>query len=314
LTTSHTDRKSCSRCRLHTLIAATGAILFFYLILRFLVPGNPASQAALDYQGAEVIAHRGGSSLWPENTLYAFENATELGVDALEMDVRTTADGMLVLLHDANVDRTTEGTGPVRQYTLEELRLLDAGFDWTANGAEDYPFRGQGITIPTLGEVFTALPQMEMIVEIKEKDLGSSEILCETIRQHDMVHAVTVASIHPRVLRHFRSVCPEVTSAAAFTEVLSFFLLDRVGLAHFYPIPAEIVAIPQSWPAPVLRLEIPVADARFITTSHEQGKRVRVWTVNDVARMRHYLNLKADGIITDHPDKLLDEIEIGARR
>ena len=126
-----------------------------------------------------------------------------------------------------------------------------------------------------------------------------------------MVDHVTVASIHTGILRHFRSVCPEVNSAAAFPEVLSFYLLDRIGLSHLYSAPAEILAIPQSWTISPFPFDIPIADGRFIVTSHGQGKLVRIWTVNEEEDMRDYLSLQADGIITDYPNILMDVIEEG---
>ena len=241
--------------------------------------------------------------------MFAFQQADDLGVDALEMDVRSTADGVLVLLHDETVDRTTNGSGEVKNFTIDELKQLDAGYDWTADAGDSFPFRGQDITIPTLAEVFTTLPEVKMTIEIKETDFAVADAFCQEIRRYEMVDRVTAASIHAQVLRHFRSVCPEVSSTAAFPEVLVFFLLDRIGLAHLYSVPAEILAIPESWPISPLSIDITVADGHFIATSHGQGKRVRVWTVNDQVRMRRYLDLQADGIITDYPGVLIEEIE-----
>jgi len=303
------NRRSRRRRTILLAVIIVGALLLIYTTLCFLAPSDTRHSQNHQYTGTEVIAHRGGSGLWPENTLLAFQRATDLGVDALEMDVRTTADGVLVLLHDETVDRTTNGAGPLNRYTIDTLKQLDAGYNWTADKGETYAFRGQGITIPTLEEIFAALPKTKMTIEIKEADFAGIDTFCSTIRRHDMTHQVTVASVHVGVLQRFRSVCPEVTSAAAFPEVLSFFLLDRIGLAHLYSAPAEILAIPQSWSMPPVLFDIPVADRRFITSSHKQGKHVRVWTVNEVTEMQDFLDLQVDGIITDYPDMLLDEIE-----
>lgn len=95
-----------------------------------------------------VLAHRGGGGLWPESTLYAFEHAVELGVDVLEMDVQSTKDGELVVIHDDTVDRTTNGKGRVQDLTLTEIKALDAGYTWTTDNGQSYPFRGQGPRVP----------------------------------------------------------------------------------------------------------------------------------------------------------------------
>ena len=90
-----------------------------------------------------VVAHRGSRILWPENTMLAFANALDLGADHLETDLRLTADGHVICFHDPTVDRTTEGTGPVSSFPLDDLRGLDAGFRHRMDG--EFPFRGRGI-------------------------------------------------------------------------------------------------------------------------------------------------------------------------
>jgi glycerophosphoryl diester phosphodiesterase len=122
----------------------------------------------LDLTAHPVIAHRGASAWAPGNTAAAFELAIRLGADALELDVRLSLDGVPVVLHDATLNRTTGGRGPVARHTVAELQKLDAGARFTRDGGRTYPFRGQGIQIPTLADVLLAFPEMPMIVEIKE--------------------------------------------------------------------------------------------------------------------------------------------------
>ena len=118
--------------------------------------------------GIIVFAHRGGGGHWPENTMLAFENAVTLGVDALEIDIHSTADGELVVAHDETVDRLTNGRGLVNNFSLAELKRLDAGYRWSDDGGHTFPFRGQGITIPTLVEVFAAFPDKWINIDIKQ--------------------------------------------------------------------------------------------------------------------------------------------------
>src|SRR5512136_1719024 len=114
-----------------------------------------------------LMAHRGGEGRWPSNTLFAFEQAVRLGVDALEMDIQRTADGVIVVRHDPFVESTTDGSGVIHDFTLAELKRLDAGYTWTQDGGQTFPYRGRGITIPTLKEVFQAFPDMNLNIDIK---------------------------------------------------------------------------------------------------------------------------------------------------
>src|SRR5690606_31895758 len=109
-----------------------------------------------------VVAHRGSRILWPENTMLAFGSALDAGADHLETDLHATADGHLVCFHDHTVDRTTDGTGPVSRFDLAELRRLDAGYRHRLDG--DFPFRGRGIRVPTLGEVLATFPDIGVVV------------------------------------------------------------------------------------------------------------------------------------------------------
>jgi glycerophosphoryl diester phosphodiesterase len=104
------------------------------------------------------MAHRGGANLRPENTLVAFSNAVAIGVDVLELDVQRTADDVVVVIHDATVDRTTEGVGALGTLTFADVDQLDAGYRFTTDGGATYPYRGMGIRVPTLEQVLAAFP------------------------------------------------------------------------------------------------------------------------------------------------------------
>ena len=103
-------------------------------------PDHPYYSSELPYP--LVIAHQGGDGLWPGNTMYAFEHAAELGVDVLEMDLHITKDGVLVLMHDETVDRTTDGKGLIEEITLAEIKTLDAGHDWSPDDGGTFPIAG----------------------------------------------------------------------------------------------------------------------------------------------------------------------------
>src|SRR5919204_389354 len=139
----------------------------------------------LDATARPVVAHRGASAGAPENTADAFELAIRHGADALELDVRLSADGVPVVIHDATLDRTTDGQGPVSGRTAAELQRLDAGARFTRDGGRTFPFRGQGSRIPTLADVLRAFPEVPLLVEIKE--VGAQRAVREVLLAHSAV-------------------------------------------------------------------------------------------------------------------------------
>lgn len=246
-----------------------------------------------------VMAHRGGAGLWPENTMYGFERAVDLGVDMLETEIHSTADNILVLMHDSTVDRTTNGSGPIRAFTLEELKTLDAGYNWTSDGGLTFPFRGSGITVPTLEEVFTALPTARINIDIKQEKPSLVEPLCKTIRTFDMTDKVMVASFNSKVLKAFRRVCPEVTTSAGTGEVAFFFMVNMVFLGAVYRPACQAFQVPE------YSSGLRVLTKRFVETAHGLNLAVHVWTINEVTDMKRLLALGVDGIVTDYPDRLI---------
>jgi glycerophosphoryl diester phosphodiesterase len=251
------------------------------------------------HEGVLVMAHRGGRGLWPENTLYAFQRAWDLGVDVLEMDVHSTSNGALVIMHDDTVDRTTDGSGPIHGYTLAELKELDAGYRWTADDGATFPYRGQGITVPTLEEVFQALPDAPMNIEIKQVQPSIVAPLCELVRAYGMAERVLVASFDQETIRAFRRACPEVASTAGEDEVRVLYVLSRAWLGRIYSAPAEAAQVPE------YSGDLHVVTPRFLSAAHGRGMEVHVWTVNEPDDMGRMLDLGLDGIITDYPDRLL---------
>ena len=246
-----------------------------------------------------VMAHRGGGGLWPENTLYAFERAAEMGVDVIETEIRSTADNNLVLMHDKTVDRTTNGKGPVNSLTLKELKKFDAGYKWTADRGRTFPFRGKGITVPALEEVFTALPNIRMNIDMKEVNPFVAAKLCEIIHSFDRVEKVMVASFSARALRDFRQICPEVATSAGRGEVTLFFLVNLIFLGAAYAPPCHALQIPE------YSNGLHVLTKRFLRTAHSHKFKVHVWTVNQMEDMQRLLELGVDGIITDYPHQLI---------
>src|SRR5262245_7127095 len=186
-------------------VAIAAAYCVFALLAR---PAPPHPFLEGQQAGTLVIAHRGGAHLRPENTLEAFRHAAAIGADVLEMDVQRTADGAIVCMHDPTVDRTTDGRGRVDSITLSELRKLDAGHRWSADGGQTHPFRGRRIRVPTLEEVLERLPNSRMIIEIKYAGREMAHPLCALIRRFGRPQARLVASMNEEAVVAFREACP----------------------------------------------------------------------------------------------------------
>lgn len=273
-------------------------LLLVLLIISFIAkPIDP--HPFFKTEGVLVMAHRGGRGLWPENTLYAFENAVNLGVDVLEMDVHSTLDGVIVVMHDETLDRTTNGTGPINNYSWEELQELDAGYAWSDDDDNTFPYRGQGITVPALEKVFTRFPQIRMNIEIKQSSPPIVVPVCEMIRKYEMEEKVLVASFDSEVIQAFRHACPEVASTAGENEVRMLFGLSWVYLGGLYTPSAGAVQVPE------YRGDIHVLTPRLVNAAHNRGMDVHVWTVNQVLDMKRMIEMGVDGIITDRPDLLM---------
>lgn len=247
-----------------------------------------------------VIAHRGGRNLGPESTLYTFQRAVDAGADVLEIDVQRTKDGHLVILHDSTVDRTTNATGQVGNYTLAELKGLDAAYRWSPNKKRVYPFQNRQIKIPTLVEVFEAFPETRVNIEIKNPEPDVIPSLCRLIKKHHMLKKVMVASFDTGVLKKFRSICPEVATSAGSSEAILFYSLQKMYMEDAYSPDAQALQVPENYGS------LQVVNRRFLEAAHARNMKVHVWTVNDVESMKRLLKLGVDGIMTDYPNRLVD--------
>jgi glycerophosphoryl diester phosphodiesterase len=247
-----------------------------------------------------IIAHRGGGGLGPENTMAVFRRGLAAGANVLEMDLRVTQDGYLVVLHDSTVNRTTDGSGIVREMTLAQIKKLDAGFRWTADRGQRFPFRNQGITVPTLTEVFEAFPRIPLVIEIKEKRPGICDPLCRMIREYRRTTSTLIASSQMDMLDTFRRFCPQVATSAGPPEALTFYVLSKLGLSSVFTPAMQALQIPTAYKGKQ------VATREFVAAAHRRNLNVEVWTVNDVGVMQQLINAGVDGIMTDYPDRLFN--------
>jgi len=279
--------------------------LIYGLLLAFSVrplSGNEGNLLPSARRRPLVIAHRGGAGLWPENTMQAFTGSRDLGVDVLEMDVQTTADNILVVMHDSTLERTTDGSGPVNRLTLAQLKKLDAAFHWSADGGRTFPLRGRGVTVPTLEEVFKAFPNMRFNIEPKQVQPSIVKPLCRMIRESGLQKKVMVGSFSQQVLDEFRAECAEVSTSASTAEVGNF--LSRMAANP----PERARASSQRMQAlqvPEYMLGRRALTREFVEAAHTLKLEVHAWTINDEESMRRLIELGVDGIMTDYPDRLI---------
>jgi glycerophosphoryl diester phosphodiesterase len=242
-----------------------------------------------------IIAHRGGAGLWPENTLFALQKAVSLGADLSEIDIHMSKDGVLVAIHDESVDRTTNAKGLVQDLTLAELKKLDAGYRWTHDEGRTFPFRGQGIKIPSLHEIFAAFPKQVINIEIKQNDPPIVAALRDLIKQHKKTKQVLVSAFNSRTMKVVRRLCPSIATAGTQTEIDCFSKLSKLFLTRPFLLSATALEVPYE-----------MVTGHFVKAAHKKNIRVDAWTVNEVEEMERLLALKVDGILTDFPDRMLN--------
>ncbi len=248
----------------------------------------------------QLFAHRGGSGLAPENTLAAFDGAVALGVDGLELDVRLSKDGVVVVHHDRLLDRTTNLTGPVERSTADELARADAAWHFRSvvPGAPANPFRAQGVGVPTLAAVLERYRDLQIIVELKMNEPALAHAVIDAVRAARADERICIGSSGLRVLRTVRRLAPHIATSAAREEVR--WALYRSWLRW----PVKRVAY-GGYQIPELAGRTRVVSPRFIAGAHDAGLGVQIWTVDEVSQARRLLDWGVDALISDRPDLLL---------
>ncbi len=246
------------------------------------------------------IAHRGGRSLAPEATLPAYENAMRVGADVLEMDVHATSDGVLVVIHDDTVDRTTDGTGAVKDMTFAELRALDAAYDFSPDGTT-FPERGKGIQVPTLEEILDAFPEGWFVIEIKQSEPSITAEFAQLLANKQVEDRVVAGSFDANVNIELRALAPSLRTSFGLTEVVDFLFLEPMAEASYVP-PGEFLQVP------IEQSGVEVISQDFADKAARFDLGIHAWTINDPADMTWLIGLGVAGIITDDPALLAEQL------
>lgn len=241
-----------------------------------------------------VIAHRGNSMHAPEDTLESLRQGMALGADGLEFDVRLSADGVPVLMHDPTLERTTDGTGPVAARTLAELRTLDAGYRFTRDGGRTYPYRGRGLQVPTLDEALEAFPSVPCIIELKAPE--ATEPFVRAVEKHDAKDRLLIGSFSDEAHARLDGRGFHITASKPAITRLFFRSFTPLGAG---PVTYQACSVPIKWK----RLRLPVLRiARMLRT---RGIPTHCWTINDSRVARRLWDGGVNAILSDDPGTML---------
>lgn len=261
--------------------------------------GNPYQQQQIPL----IIAHRGGGGMAPENSQIAFDRAASLPmVHGLETDVHMTKDGVLVVAHDADVDRTTEGRGMIRDMTLAELQRLDLGYRFSSDG-ESHPFRGQGLAYMTLEELITRFPDHIINIDLKQHEPVVVERFVRLMRQYAMQERIVVGSFDTLSIKRLRQLMPAVATCSSYSEIARLYVLHKAGMSHLWWHNSVVMQVPEN------DGRLTLITPEFIRNVQAHGVQVHIWTVNEAEQMDRLLSWGVDGLITDYPERAITAVE-----
>ena len=257
--------------------------------------------AFLDAPTPIAFAHRGGADEAPENTLAAFAAAVDAGYRYLETDVHLSLDGEVFAFHDEVLDRVTNRSGRLAELTSARIREADAGWHFTSDGGATHPFRGRGVTVPTLEELLTRWP--DVLVNI---DTKSDAVVVPTVNLLQRLGAldrVCIGSFSDARLEQVRALSRGRICTSMGPRAVA---IARVAASAHRAIPrrgADCIQVP------IRRGGVPIVTPAFIRAAHRSGLPVHVWTIDDEPTMEHLLEIGVDGIMTDRPRLLRGVME-----
>ncbi len=238
----------------------------------------------------------------PENTLVSFRKAFDDGASLVEFDIRESRDGEVVILHDATLDRTTNGSGEVDNHDLKDLKALDAGFHFSPDGGRTYPYRGQKLDLPTLQEFFSIFSAHKAIIEIKQLSHSIVSRTLDIIREFHAEKRVLLATEEDRIMAQIRNELERqslgIATGFSYGEVAAFIHWVQTGMGNSFTPPGQAFQLPCKYQG------VTLVSSETVNAAHPLGIEMFVWTINDPLEMERLLGLGVDGIITDYPARL----------
>ncbi|MBT9586200.1 glycerophosphodiester phosphodiesterase [bacterium] len=244
-----------------------------------------------------LLAHQGGECEWPSNTLEAFRQARRVGSDVLDMDVHLSSDGVLVLMHDTTVDRTTDGRGAIRDLSWQQLQKLDAGYRFSQDG-RTFPYRGKGLRIPRLEDILRAFPDMRLGIEMKQAPLEAAGHLARLLKQSGAESRVLLSCFDGQMMGAMRQLCPTVATSATPWEVRGFVLASTLHL--------EDLVSPRycALQIPLEHSGLTLVSPRTVEAAHRRGVKVIPWTIDTLAEAEICRQAGCDGLNTNWPGRM----------
>lgn len=224
-----------------------------------------------------IMGHRGAAALEPENTLLSIKKAMEIGVDAVEIDVHLSKDKEIVIIHDLTLDRTTNGTGLVSNYTLSELKKYDAG---------------KGEAIPTLQEVMELTDKnVKLVIELKQK--GTESIVVDQIKKNKLEDNVYVISFWHRLVKNIKETDKNIKTGVLLVGCpVNTSIADQIS-------------------ADALFMKYTFVDTEIVELSHKNGLKVFIWNIDDPFLIKPFADIGVDGIGSNNPGILVDYFRRG---
>jgi glycerophosphoryl diester phosphodiesterase len=203
------------------------------------------------------------------------------------------------VLHDAELERTTDGSGRVRERTLAEVRAFDAGHAFTTADGR-HPWRGRGIRVPTLDELLAAHPGVPLNIEVKQEEPPIEQAVVATLDRHGARARTLLAAEHASIMTRIRAAAPDVLTSCSAAEAAEFVFRLRDGQLAGWTTPAVALQVPPSYGG------LDIVTPESVAAAHALGLEVHVWTINDAVEMAALLDLGADAIMTDMPALAMD--------
>lgn len=248
--------------------------------------------------------HRGGAKWRPESTLKTFQEAAETwpGI-LLESDVRMTADGVVVMLHDPTVDRTTNGSGAIAELNWADVKELDAGYDFSPDGGESFPYRGKGYRIPKLADVLAALPASRFLIELKDQP-GIAYAAVRVMQDANAVDRILIASFNPDHMARAEALEPRL--ATCFDSNTRPELVEALRSDRW----ADYAPVDDVFILNYHRIDRYGVTAEDFPRIKAKGIPIIVYTLDRPDVLRRAIAEGVDGFLTDRPDVAQDALPV----
>lgn len=274
--------------------------LLQYLKVRYAPIPPPEKGFFLLLEDPAIIGHRGAAGSCPENTLASFREALK-DAQGLELDVGMTKDGVIVVIHDETLERTTDGTGRVQDKNLEELMQLDASFAFKKTAP--HLLKEEQMPIPTLEQVLETFPQTPLLIEVKGRGADVAQNLSRTIALHGAEERVLIAGKDDQTIQQIRNYLPGIQTGAALKEGILFYILAHLGLAVWFTWSFDGFFIPPRY------YGLPLLTPPFRLAAKGMGLPIHLWTINGKEEINKYLSRGIQGIISDYPKTVRELVE-----